>query len=289
MSCKRRRVLGEDAVVQAYEAVDHTPLRQALGVDLSDELLRLALTHRSIANENGHLPNNERLEFLGDSVLGIHVSTALYHTYPDRPESDISKMRSSIVSRYGLADIAREINLGPHILLGQGEQLTGGKDKDSILADTTEAILGAIYLEHGFEASGEVILRLFAHKIKVASSKAINSDWKTTLQERVAERKLPMPEYECSSVGPDHERAFTARVTLLGKLLGVGHGSNKKTAEQNAASFAVQALANLSPYAFSDSSNETAKQKGNKDTPLHPEQVVHAAKDHSAEEFPQSH
>ncbi|QGU07735.1 Ribonuclease 3 [Corynebacterium occultum] len=242
MSRKKNRPTGFEALEAAYEAVDHTPLREHIGVELSDELLRLSLTHRSFANENGHLPNNERLEFLGDAVLGLSVATQLYVQYPSRPESDISKMRASIVSRYGLADIAREINLGEHILLGRGELVTEGRNKESILADTTEAILGAIYLQYGFETARDAVLRLFKEKIDNATSTGVHQDWKTMLQERLAERKFPMPIYESTSVGPDHERVFTAKVIVGEKDLGTGVGQNKKLAEQEAARLAYRAL-----------------------------------------------
>ena len=137
---RKKRVSGEEAWQLAYEAVDHTPLIEALGLPLSDEKLKLALTHRSFANENDHLPNNERLEFLGDAVLGLSVATKLFELYPTRPESELSPMRAAIVSRYGLADVAREMNLGPHVIIGKGEEVTGGREKESILADTTEAL-----------------------------------------------------------------------------------------------------------------------------------------------------
>ncbi|WP_197085701.1 ribonuclease III [Corynebacterium comes] len=235
MMRKRHRPSGEEALEAAFRAVDHTRLFDALGVTVSDDFLRLALTHRSFANENGTLPNNERLEFLGDAVLGLSVATKLYSQYSSRPESDISKMRASIVSRYGLADIAREINLGPHILLGKGELVTEGRDKDSILADTTEAILGAIYLQHGFETARDVVLRLFEEKIDAASASNIHRDWKTTLQERAAELKYPMPVYEATSTGPDHDLIFSAAVTVNGVELGTGVGPSKKVAEQASA------------------------------------------------------
>ena len=235
MSRRRPRVTGHEALEAAFSAVDHTPLLDALGVTLPDELLRHALTHRSFANENGNLPNNERLEFLGDAVLGLSVANQLYEQYPSRPESDISKMRASIVSRFGLADIAREIDLGPHILLGKGELVTDGREKDSILADTTEALFGAIYLEHGFETARGVILRLFAAKIDGASASNIHRDWKTTLQERVAELKYPMPVYSATSTGPEHDLTFTAQVTVNGQVLGHGVGGSKKFAEQESA------------------------------------------------------
>lgn len=235
MNRRRNRPSGEEALEAAFRAVDHTPLTDALGVTVEDELLRLALTHRSFANENGNLPNNERLEFLGDAVLGLSVANQLYSQYPSRPESDISKMRASIVSRYGLADVAREINLGPHILLGKGELVTEGRGKDSILADTTEALLGAIYLQYNFDTARDVVLRLFQEKIDAASASNIHRDWKTNLQERVAELKYPMPVYQATSTGPEHDLTFSASVTVNGIELGTGTGPSKKVAEQASA------------------------------------------------------
>lgn len=242
MSRKKTRVTGPEALHEAFTAVDHAPLLEKLGIGLSDKLLCLALTHRSFANENGMLPNNERLEFLGDAVLGLSVATKLYHQYPDRPESDISKMRASIVSRYGLADIAREIGLGEHILLGKGEESTDGRSKESILADTTEAILGALYIEHGFEPARDVVLRLFKHKIDTASAKGLHQDWKTTLQEKIAEKRLSAPVYESEAAGPEHDQIFTSHVYIDGELKGTGTGTNKKLAEQSAAHQAFLAI-----------------------------------------------
>ncbi|MBZ8178085.1 ribonuclease III [Corynebacterium poyangense] len=242
MSRKRTRLSGPEALAQAYAAVDHAPLVEKLGVELSDDLLRLALTHRSFANENGSLPNNERLEFLGDAVLGLSVAGQLYQQYPERPESDISKMRASIVSRYGLADIARAINLGPHILLGRGEQSTDGANKDSILADTTEALLGAIYLEHGFHTARDVVLRLFRQKIDHATAQGRHQDWKTTLQERVSHRRLGLVTYQTTTSGPEHELHFFADAIVAGRIFGKGEGTNKKLAEQAAAHQAFSRL-----------------------------------------------
>ncbi|MFA1416683.1 ribonuclease III [Corynebacterium diphtheriae] len=248
MSRRKKRITGEQALRLEFESVDHQPLIDALGVDIPRELLVLALTHRSFANENGMLPNNERLEFLGDSVLGLSVAGQLYQQYTSSPESDISKMRASIVSRYGLADIAREINLGQHILLGKGEQLHDGRSKDSILADTTEALLGAIYLAHGFEIARATVLRLFKHKIDTASATGLHQDWKTTLQERLAERSLEMPTYTSTVTGPEHEQTFTAEVAVHGTVLGTGVGTNKKLAEQAAAHKAVGFLQDNSAF-----------------------------------------
>ncbi|AWB81635.1 ribonuclease III [Corynebacterium yudongzhengii] len=232
---RKHRLTGEAAWAAAYEAVDHTPLLETIGASLDDEHLKLALTHRSFANENDFLPNNERLEFLGDAVLGLTIAGKLYELHPTRPESDISKMRASIVSRYGLADVAREIGLGEHILLGKGELITDGRNKDSILADTTEALLGALYRQHGFEVTRDVILNLFSEKIDNASAVGLTHDWKTTLQERLAELKAPMPVYSATSEGPEHDLTFTAHATINDKILGTGVGHNKKLAEQQAA------------------------------------------------------
>ena len=239
---QKKKLTGEQALAVAFAEVDHGPLLKALGVELNDELLCLALTHRSFANENGHLPNNERLEFLGDAVLGLSIAAKLYEKFPSRPESDISKMRASIVSRYGLSDVAREIGVGQHVLLGKGEQSTGGRDKDSILADTTEAILGAIYRQHGFEVARGVVLRLFAAKVENAVVSGRHMDWKTTLQELCAELKAAMPVYSATSTGPEHDQTFNAVATVAGLTVGRGTGHNKKLAEQQAAEEACQAL-----------------------------------------------
>lgn len=229
---KKNKIPGDQALSEAFAAVDHTPLLEKLGVEIAPENLRLALTHRSFANEHGTLPNNERLEFVGDAVLGLTIANALFERFPSRPESDLSPMRARIVSRYGLADIAREIGLGDHVLLGKGEETTGGRDKDSILADTTEAILGAIYRQHGFNLTRDVILRLFEDKIDNAHW---IQDWKTELQERVAELGGHPPVYTATAEGPEHEQVFTAHALIDGTVRGTGRGHNKKTAEQNAA------------------------------------------------------
>lgn len=236
---RKNRVSDEDAWELAFDAVDHTPLMQRLGVDIERDNLMLALTHRSFANEHNQLPNNERLEFVGDAVLGLTVATKLFELYPSRPESDLSPMRAAIVSRYGLADIAREIDLGPHVLIGKGEEHTGGREKESILADTTEALFGAIYLQHDFETARDVILRLFDHKLRHATVSQKHQDWKTALQVRLAELKLPVAEYRAEAEGPDHAQTFTAEVLVNGEVRGTGLGPNKKLAEQEAAHRAV--------------------------------------------------
>ncbi|MCS4489064.1 ribonuclease III [Corynebacterium sp. ES2794-CONJ1] len=242
MSRKSTRLSGDLALDAAFNALDLEPLTSALGVDIPEELFKLALSHRSFANENGHLANNERLEYLGDAVLSLSVAEKLYDMYSSRPESDLSKMRASIVSRYGLADIARDINLGAYVLLGKGELHTDGRNKDSILADTMEALLGAIYLAHDFYTARGVVWRLFAEKIARATAVGLHQDWKTTLQERLAEYKLPMADYQSTSEGPEHDQLFTVVVKVFGRIIGTGQGRNKKQAEQQAAHNALDIL-----------------------------------------------
>ncbi|CAI37370.1 ribonuclease III [Corynebacterium jeikeium] len=238
---RKRRLTGEAALNAAYGKSDHAPLLEAWGVDLPDDLLRLALTHRSFANENGHLPNNERLEFLGDAVLGLAVAEQLYRQFPERAESDISKMRSGVVNMYALADVARRLGMGDYILLGRGEMLTGGKDKHSILADSVESMLGAIYLHHGFEVARATVLRLFAEKITEAPTTGLTMDWKTVLLEKLSDMKLPLPTYEVRGEGPEHDKTFYATVTIE-DLVTHGEGHTKKVAEHAAAKQAVQKL-----------------------------------------------
>lgn len=213
-----------------------------LGVSVDPELLILALTHRSFAYEAGGLPTNERLEFLGDSVLGIVVTDWLYRTHPDLAEGDLAKMRAASVSQRALAAVARDLELGPCILLGKGERASGGADKDSILCDAFEAILGAVYLTHGIETSREVVLRLVGPTLDLAAVSGVALDWKTSLQEATAERGLGTPIYEVDGTGPDHQREFTARVRVGGDVLGTGVGTAKKHAEQAAAAEAYRAI-----------------------------------------------
>jgi ribonuclease-3 len=215
---------------------------ERLGVSVDPELLVLALTHRSFAYEAGGLPTNERLEFLGDSVLGIVVTDWLYRTHPDLPEGDLAKMRAASVSQRALAVVARELELGPCVLLGKGERASGGADKDSILCDAFEAILGAVYLTHGIEISRQVVLRLVGPTLAAAALSGVALDWKTSLQEATAERGLGAPVYDVDGTGPDHQREFTARVLVGGDVIGTGTGSAKKHAEQAAAAEAYRAI-----------------------------------------------
>lgn len=220
-------------------------LTTALGADLPDELLTLALTHRSYAYEHGGLPTNERLEFLGDAVLGLTITDELFNRHPDRSEGDLAKLRASIVNTQALADVARKLTddgLGSHLLLGRGEENTGGADKSSILADSMESLLGAIYLEHGIRTAREVILRLFRELLDAAPTLGAGLDWKTSLQELTAARGLGVPSYVVSSTGPDHDKEFTATVIVMDTEYGEGVGRSKKEAEQKAAAAAWNAL-----------------------------------------------
>ena len=211
-------------------------LREALGDPVLDpELLERALTHRSYAYENGGLPTNERLEFLGDSVLGVVVTEALYTTHPDLSEGRLAKLRAAVVNARALAEVARTIGLGQHIKLGRGEETTGGRDKASILSDTVEAVIGAIHLSGGFEVSAVVVHRLFDPLMEAAADMGAGLDWKTSLQELAAGHALGVPEYVIQDDGPDHMKTFTAQVRVGGDLYGHGTGRSKKEAEQAAA------------------------------------------------------
>ena len=224
------------------ESTSNDQLFDRLGLVFNAQLLELALTHRSFAYESGGLPTNERLEFLGDSVLGVVVTDALYHRHPDLPEGNLAKLRSAVVSARALAIQARRLGLGEFIRLGRGEEITGGRDKSSILADTFEAVLGAVYIDLGIEVSRELILRLLDEQLAEAAELGAGLDWKTSLQELTAELALGVPNYEISESGPDHAKEFVARVVIAGNKYGHGNGSNKKEAEQEAAASAYEQL-----------------------------------------------
>ncbi|MFG2104252.1 ribonuclease III [Micromonospora echinaurantiaca] len=220
-------------------------LEAAFGVTLDPELLERALTHRSYAYENGGLPTNERLEFLGDSVLGVVITTALFHNHPDLPEGQLAKLRASVVNMRALADVARGLGpdgLGAYLLLGKGEETTGGRDKASILADTLEALLGAIYLQYGLDTAAAVIHKLFDPLMAESAGRGAALDWKTSLQELTASRGLGVPEYRIEGTGPDHLKTFTAWVVVAGNRYGGAEGRSKKEAEQRAAESAWRTL-----------------------------------------------
>jgi ribonuclease-3 len=222
-----------------------TLLVAAFGVAIEPALLERALTHRSYAYEHGGLPTNERLEFLGDSVLSVVITTALFNNHLDLPEGQLAKLRASVVNMRALADVARSLSplgLGPYLLLGKGEETTGGRDKASILADTLEALIGAIYLQHGLDTVAGVIHKLFDPLMAESAGRGAALDWKTSLQELTASLGLGVPEYAVEEAGPDHAKTFTAWAVVAGARYGGVDGRSKKEAEQRAAATAWREL-----------------------------------------------
>lgn len=218
-------------------------LEAALGVSFADpELLALSLTHRSYAFEAGGLPTNERLEFLGDAVLGLAVTERIYAMLPEAPEGHLAKIRASAVNTRSLAGVARDLNLGQLVYLGRGEEQSGGRDKDSILADTLEAVLGAVYLDQGLESASALVGRLFGPLLDELARRRDTLDHKTALQELTAAADAGLPVYHVSEEGPDHDKRFTATVEVDGEMLGQGVGRSKKDAEQGAAGEAYGTL-----------------------------------------------
>lgn len=221
---------------------DRLALIAALGVRIDPELLELALTHRSWAYENGGVANNERLEFLGDSILGQAVTVMLYSSYPDLDEGELAKRRASLVSAVALAEVARGIGLGDHLKLGKGEELTGGRGKSSILADTVEALIGAAYLDCGGDEATALVLRLIDPLLADPARFGAAMDPKTSLQELVASLGRTAPVYEVVDAGPDHSKVFTATVVVDGEAIASGVGTSRKQAEMAAALSAWTAL-----------------------------------------------
>ncbi len=229
-----------------------TVLRERLGVPVDPDLLALALVHRSWSYENGTVPTNERLEFLGDSVLGLVVTDELYRRHPDVTEGRLAKLRSAVVNMRALAEVATTLGLGDCVRLGRGEEGTGGRTKASILADTTEAVIGAAYLSTDIETARELVLRLVAPLMERSVTLGAGLDWKTSLQELCAARGLGSPEYRVEATGPDHARIFTARAVMAddagspprpdAPARGTGTGGSKKEAEQAAAADAHHEL-----------------------------------------------
>lgn len=217
------------------------PLQQALGYAFADPgLLRRALVHRSYPSEGGGGESNERLEFLGDAVLGLVVADALFRR-GDLEEGAMAKTRAAVVNAESLAAVARILGLGPHLRLGHGEESSGGRHKTSILADAMEAVLGAVYLDGGLAAARALVLREWGSRLAERAAAPGSLDHKTRLQEVLAARG-EVPEYEVEGSGPDHHRRFAAVVRRDGDVLGRGEGTSKKRAEQAAAAAALQAL-----------------------------------------------
>lgn len=205
-------------------------------------MLQHALTHRSFAYENGGVPNNERLEFLGDSVLGLVVTDALFTNHPDLAEGQLAKLRAAVVSAKALAAVARTLGIGEHIRLGRGEEATGGRNKASILSDTVEALLGAIFVQFGIERAAEVIHRVFDPVMAAAAELGAGLDWKTSLQEISSNNGHGVPRYVLVGTGPDHDKSFTAEVVIGEEIFDGGFGRSKKEAEQMVAEIAWRKL-----------------------------------------------
>jgi ribonuclease III len=206
-----------------------------------------ALTHRSYAFERELAETNERLEFLGDAVLGLVVTDLAYRRFPDLPEGELAKLRAATVNMITLADVARDLGLGEEVLLGKGEEQSGGRDKTSILADAMEAVLGAVYLDRGLDAARQLIERLFWPRMAAYVRGEGDRDYKTGLQELAAQDRGLVPQYRVSEQGPDHAKEFTATVFLEGQQYGSGSGRSKKEAEQRAARQAYTRLLSEEP------------------------------------------
>ncbi len=219
-----------------------TTLEDKLGYSFRDpSLLELSLTHRSVSSENPGRNDNERLEFLGDAVLQLAVTDYLYSAYPSLAEGKLAKIRAAVVSRPTLADVARSIDLGIHLELTPAEDRTGGRDKDSILADAVEAVIGAVFIDSGLEASRRLVSRLLGGRVDERAKQPGLKDYKTRLQEVLA-KEGKRPDYVTEGSGPDHERTFRASVSTDGVAMGEGSGRSKKEAEQQAAKQALKTL-----------------------------------------------
>jgi len=216
----------------------------------SVELLNLSFIHRSVSNETGSRSaagalNNERLEFLGDSILGAACATLLYEKYPEKSEGDLAKIKSVVVCEDVLSMVARLLQIDTMLLLGKGEELTGGREKKAILADTLEALIGAIYLDSGYAAAFNFVSRYFLPEIDRVTEKDYHRDYKSLVQEICQHNYGVYPQYRLiKRSGPDHERVYWMEVSVGGIVYGPGTGRNKKSAEQEAARMAYQAMAN---------------------------------------------
>ena len=219
-------------------------LQEKIEIEFDDlELLTRALTHKSYANERREqsLKDNERLEFLGDAVLDLIVNQYLFVQYPNYPEGELAQIRSVVVSALTLAEKSREIDLGKYLLLGKGEEATGGRERNSILADAFEALIGSIYLDQGLEVAQDFILELLIPNINMVEQGNHIQDYKTLLQELLQKNSDHRPQYEViKEEGPDHNKLFTVQVKFKGEVLGVGTGSSKKRAQQSSAKEAIE-------------------------------------------------
>ena len=210
-------------------------LEEVVGVPVDADLLLQAVNHRSFSYENDDAPHNERLEFLGDSVLGLVVTNHLYRANPDLPEGELAKLRSAVVSARALGGEAGRLDLGDYFRLGRGEENSGGRAKNSILADGVEAVIGAVYLSSGLDAATTVVHHLLDELMEQSQTMGAALDWKTSLQELGSARGLGLPEYRITDSGPDHAKLFEATAVLGGEEAGTGSGPTKKAAEMMAA------------------------------------------------------
>lgn len=222
-------------------------LSEKLGVEINRELLKLAMTHRSYSYEHGNIPNNERLEFLGDSVSGFVVTSHIYETLTDLPEGEMTKVKNAVVSARALAVVAAELGLGEFLLLGKGELATDGRNKPNLLADAFEAILGAAYMSNGFDAARALVEKFVFPLLDNPDEIRANSDPKTTLQERIQALGRGTPTYKTRFEGPDHDREYFSILLINGEEISHGEGRTKKNAETAAAIKALDALVDAVP------------------------------------------
>lgn len=242
---------------------DAEGFEERLGYHFSDpELLRRALSHRSWCAEHPGNSSNERLEFLGDAILGVVVTDRIFRDYPDLPEGELAKVRAAVVSAVALAEVAGALALGEHVLLGRGEEQSGGRHKASILADAMEAVIGAVYLDGGPDRAAEIVTALMGERIEEAAEGPGGRDYKTRLQELAVARFDETPRYEISDEGPDHAKHFFATVFVGGTSRGTGQGSSKKQAEQMAAAEAWAALDGGSENAAADGGDASGDDPG---------------------------
>ena len=228
--------------------VDVAALAARLGCSVTDpSLLEQAMAHRSWCAEAGGKPSNERLEFLGDAVLGLVVAEHCFHTYPDLPEGGLAKVRAAVVNTAVLAEVGAELDLGGFLLLGRGEDASGGRAKPSILANAVEAVIGAVYLDGGRQVAAGLVLRLLATRISAAAAGPGADDYKTRLQELVVQLHGQLPQYTVTGTGPDHARRYSADVHVDATVVGRGQGRSKKDAEQAAARQAWDLLTRRRP------------------------------------------
>ena len=210
-------------------------LGKSLGVEIEPQLLELALTHRSYSYENGRGPNNERLEFLGDAILGFLVTSHIHDHFSDMDEGNLTKLKSAVVSAPALAQAASSINLGEYLLLGKGEIQTGGREKMNLLADTFEALLGAAYVSNGLEAAKTIVDQHILPLLDSAEDLLLSADPKTTLLESMQQQGKSLPVYQTTHEGPDHDRTFFANLLIDGQVIASASGRSRKQAETNAA------------------------------------------------------